>query len=279
MIKSESIGVVDAKLKVYEKCKDVINTGNIFFQHIYEDFDEIAKLSAYSMIITYRKFTEEMENTFSHNHLKTVINTSMDSVLTNENIRELCYDFDVIYKGHYVGSVDSGAYNCRYYGNVAGIKKIITEETLRKSARLLGSKICEGILHYIENVVERTLSAELGKLTFFISDFNFAEIEKVIKTVVIEIFQTLYGVIVSVTTFIITIFRPVDVNSKEWRTLVADEIYNNISKTIDPLSDSLLEKIEKITRKTREDFICLTTELTKFQNKVTPKDQKQCKYI
>lgn len=279
LIRSESTGVINAKLNVYEKCKDVVDKRDIFLQHIYEDFDEIAKLSACKKISSYEDFVQEMVDTFSTDNLRRVIDLAMNKVLTRANITEVCFEVVVRHDHSYVGTVESEPYICRYSGNVGGIKRVLTEDTLCNTAKLLGSEICKGILWHIKDVVQRKLSIEFMEIRYYISDAIFAEIEKTIKGVVIEIFRTLYGVLVTVTTFIITIFRPVDVNSKQWRRQVADEIYENISEKMGSLRDSVLENLKKICRKTREDFIFMASELKEFHKEIIPKDQKQCKYI
>lgn len=43
LVYSEYVGVVDAKLKVYKKYREIIDKYNIHLQHAYEEFDEIAK--------------------------------------------------------------------------------------------------------------------------------------------------------------------------------------------------------------------------------------------
>lgn len=113
-------------------------------QHIYEDFDEIAKLSAYKKISVYIDFVREMMVTFFTYNLKRAINKSMDRVLTRANIRRVCFEVVVRYDNNYVGTVENSAYNCRYSGTVTRIKKILTEETLCDTARQLGSEICKG---------------------------------------------------------------------------------------------------------------------------------------
>lgn len=248
-------------------------------QHIYEDFDEIAKLSAYKKISYYRNFVREMIDTFSTYNLDRVIIKSMDRVLTRENIRRVCFEVVVRHDNNYVGTVENTAYNCRYSGTVTRIKEILTEETLCDTARKLGSEICTGILMHIESVVQTTLSAELGNIKSDMSNIVFGEIDAIISATVVKIFRTIYGVIISVTTFLITIFRPVDVNSEEWRSRVADEVYINILKKRDFLRDSILDNLTTFCLKTREDFKFITSELEEFQTRVIPEDQKQCKYI
>lgn len=248
-------------------------------QHIYEDFDEITKLSAYKKISFYRGFVREMIDTFSTYNLSMVIIESMNRVLTKANIRRVCFEVVVRYDHYYVGTVENNAYNCRYSGTVTRIKEILTEATLRDTARKLGSDICKGILMHIESGVQTTLSTEFGNMKSDMSNFIFREIEAIISATVVRILRTIYGVIISVTTFFITIFRPVDVNSEEWRSQVADEVYFNISKKGDFLRDFIRDNLTNLCAKTREDFEFITSELEKFQKRVIPEDQKQCKYI
>lgn len=264
---------------VYGKCKDYVDRLDIYLQHIYEDFDEIAKLSAYKKISFYINFVRGMIYSFFTYNLKRVINKSMDRVLTRANIRRVCFEVVVRYDNNYVGTVENSAYNCRYSGTVTRIKKILTEEILCDTARKLGSEICKGILMRIESVVQTTLSAELGKIKSDMSSIFFAEIDAIISETVVKILRKKYGVIISETPFFITIFRPVDVNSEEWRSQVADEVYFNILEKGDFLRDYILDNLKNLCRKTRKDFEFITSELEEFQKRVIPEDQKQCKYI
>lgn len=248
-------------------------------QHIYEDFDEIAKLSAHKKISFYRNFVGEMIDTFSTYNLGIVIIESMSRVLTKANIRRVCFEVVVRYDHNYVGTVENNAYNCRYSGTVTRIKEILTEATLRDTARKLGSEICKGILMRIESVVQTTLSAKLGKIKSDMSNIIFRETDAIISARVVKILRKKYGVIISETPFFITIFRPVDVNSEEWRSQVADEIYFNIWEKGFSLRYSILDNLTNLYRKTREDFEFITSELEEFQKRVIPENQKQCMYI
>lgn len=274
LIKAKSIGVIDAKLIVYGNCKYDVDRLDIYLQHIYEDFDEIAKLSAYKKISYYRNFVREMIDTFSTYNLDRVIIKSMERVLTRENIRRVCFEVVVRHDNNYVGTVENTAYNCRYSGTVTRIKEILTEETLCDTARKLRSEICKGILMSIESVVQTSLSAELGKTKSDMSNIIFGEIDAIISARVGNILRIKYGVI-SETPFFITIFRPVDVNSEEWRSQVANEVYFNIWKKRDFLRDYILGILTNLCLITRKDFEFITSELEEFQKRVIPEDQKQ----
>lgn len=219
-----------------------------------------------------------MIDTFSTYNLDRVIIKSMERVLTRENIRRVCFEVVVRHDNNYVGTVENTAYNCRYSGTVTRIKEILTEETLCDTARKLGSEICKGILMSIESVVQTSLSAELGKTKSDMSNIIFGEIDAIISARVGYILRKKYGVI-SETPFFITIFRPVDVNSEEWRSQVAIEVYFNIWKKGDFLRDYILGNLTDLCVITRKDFEFITSELEEFQKRVIPEDQKQCKYI
>lgn len=246
--------------------------------HIYEDFDEIAKLSAHKKISFYRNFVGEIIDTIS-TYLRIVIIESMSRVLTKANIRRVCFEVVVRYDHNYVGTVENDAYNCRLSGTVTRIKEILTEATLRDIARKLGSEICKGISMHIKSAVQSTLSKEFGKMKSDMSNFIFREIDATIIATVVSIFHTINGVITLVTTFFISIVGPVDVNSEEWRRQVADEVYFNIWEKGDFLRDFILDNLTNRFLKTREDFEFITSQLEDFQKRVIPEDQKQCKYI
>lgn len=137
----------------------------------------------------------------------------------------------------------------------------------------------QGILMSVESFVQTTLSKELGKTKSDMSNIIFGEIDAIISARVVKILRKKYGVIISETPFFITIFRPVDVNSEEWRSQVADDVYFNIWEKGDFLREYILDNLTNLCRKTKEDFEFINIELGIFQKRVIPEDQKQCKYI
>lgn len=84
MIHSKSLRVIEAKLKVYKEYKTVIDSGKIFLQHVYDDYEEISKLSAHSKMTWLCSVVQNLRK--SLDCLNTILEEDMDRVLTEENI-------------------------------------------------------------------------------------------------------------------------------------------------------------------------------------------------
>lgn len=84
MIHSKSLRVIEAKLRVYREYKTVIDSGKIFLQHVYDDFEEISKLSAHSKMTWLCSVIKTLRNNLDC--LNTILENDMDRVLTEENI-------------------------------------------------------------------------------------------------------------------------------------------------------------------------------------------------
>lgn len=72
LIRSKCIPVVEAKLEVYRRYRNFISKGKIFLQHEYEDFDELAKFSAYEKLSALCCYVELMVDTFTADLQKTL---------------------------------------------------------------------------------------------------------------------------------------------------------------------------------------------------------------
>lgn len=84
MIHSKSLRVIEAKLRVYREYKTVIDSGKILLHHVYDDFEEISKLSAHSKMTWLCSVVKTLRNTLDC--LNTILEKDMDRVLTEENI-------------------------------------------------------------------------------------------------------------------------------------------------------------------------------------------------
>lgn len=89
LIRSKSISIVEAKLAVYKKYKNVIKKGNFFLQHVDDEFDEIAKFVANERLSSFCVFVESLINTFTID-LLTVFSKPYDNSLTPEKVGQMC---------------------------------------------------------------------------------------------------------------------------------------------------------------------------------------------
>lgn len=277
MIDTESVGVVDAKLKVYKKYKRAIDTGDVFLQHVCEDFDEMAKLMAYRKVSYCFNFITgitRMLEAFTGQRLREVIERSVGVTLAIVNVRDICYRENV----DPAGTVESKPYVCRLTSSIAKIKRDLVKQTLEGIAKSLGKHITDELIQQMKNVVQSELSKELGEIRFDISNDVFRRMERSIITMVIEFFDSLHGWVRSIAQLLITIFYPVDVNSAGWREQVANEIHEKTLEKKQSISDFAFKEVEDICKKTVQDLTEITKTLSSFRRKVIPIDQKRRKF-
>lgn len=274
LVYSEYVGVVDAKLKVYKKYREIIDEYDIHLQHAFEEFDEIAKSVALRRVSQCCVLIKDMFKVqYVSNRKLQVVTDFAINTLTKDDIIKFCYEVHIEYKNKIVGSVQSGSYNCYSTFTVRSIKDILAEETLEKAAKHLGSFICSGIYRYSDDRIKTQLSHELGirpLLPLLISKEVYIEIEHTLTDVLISFFNdALFGVFTSIITFIVRIFYPVDVNSKEWRAEVAEEIYQKILENREEIKHRVFEAVWKA------DLEVIRSKLEGFLIKISQSDRKQ----
>lgn len=284
LVHSDSMGIIDAKLRVYQKYRDYIDANNIYLQHGYEEFDEIVQSIAYKNVSYFEGFVEAMIEAFSKESLEAVIIEAIDMSLIEDNIAKLCFEVSIEYKNDFVGTVKTGSYNCYSAFTVRAIKQILVKETLKKTAKLLAAAIRPGIVHHIESVVQKTLVKNLRDVGYDMSGIGLVfytgnRMEFPFITSFRFLLTILSGWIQNIVIFVIRIFHPVDINSKEWRGKVAEEIYQKILERRQKILALALEEILNISWQTTEDLKVIQHRLKEFKRKVLPSDQKQSKYI
>lgn len=91
LIRSQSLPVVSSKLIVYKNFKHAINEKRIFLQHEYEDFDDLAKLIAYRLFLSFCSSIESMINALTMD-LQKIMLDNCDRLMTAEEIEQTCLD-------------------------------------------------------------------------------------------------------------------------------------------------------------------------------------------
>lgn len=314
LIHSKSVQVVDAKLKVYKTFKSYIGHGHIFIHHEYEDNDDIGRWIACVHIVQSCAYLESIIESISKTHLVSVLDDALNNSFTRQNIRELCYKIFIQTMDETVGAVGSQSYVCRFSRNVQYFKRLLVEETIKRTAKFLGTKICSGKLHHMETMVQDKIE-DLTKLQFseerhehrplfqfpdesheHILRFQFPEeshehgprfqfsddmherILFFIQAIIISVIAMAAGFIISIGVFIFTIVFPVDINSKVWRKEVADDIFDKILATRSTLKAHILKEMEIICSNTSDNLKYILANLKEFKLEVSPMDQTQCKY-
>lgn len=281
LVLSDSLGVIDAKLRVYRKYKDDIDANGIFLLHGYENYDEIAKSIVFKKVSGFRNLVRDLIDVFSSESLKSIVSRAIEISFQIEHITSLCYGAVIEYGGKKVGSVNSGAYNCYSTFTVLAIKKNLAKETLMKTANSIGSRICGDVLKHIENVIQSQLSHTLK--TIHISTETYENIQQRFRFVVVDIFRYIPDWIIrlieNLINLFVTVFNPVDVNSERWRSAVATEIFLKLLDKKQEITNHISEEINNLCWKTKQDLQFIDRKLNEFTENVFPKDKKQREYI
>lgn len=279
LVYSECVGVLNAKLKVYKKYREIIDKYDIHLQHAYEEFDEIAKFLALRRVSQCCMLVKDIFKVQydSYRELQEITDFAINT-LTQDDIIKLCYEVHIVYKNKIVGTVQSGTYNCYSTFTVRSIKHLLAEETLEKTAKHLGSVICTGIHRYNDDRIRTKLFQELGIIRFLISSDIYHKIENTLIGVLIAFFIDAFsGVFTNIITFIVRILHPVDVNSKEWRAKVAEEIYQKILEKRHKIADLVLEAIWNFdsAEKVHVDLKVVQRKMEGFLRNISQSDHKQ----
>lgn len=266
LVQSKYLRVIEAKLKVYNEYKDEIESENILLQHVFDDYDEIAKLCAYKKLSWIFGIVECSRKLFNRKRLPSIINEALDCVLTPEYIRRLCRGCIIYFDGNHVGSVDDSPY---ISFSVEKVMVSVITYTLQEIGKTLGSEIYDGILQYIELQTRGELEMVLKYLELKLcnsTSFTVKSLEGLLlpRTPVFKAFGE----------HIVNVLNPVDVNSKEWRDTVARDIYKKFCDKRHLIFDTVLKQIIA----TSDDLDIFSERLGKAREKIQLMHQNTCKY-
>lgn len=199
LIHSKSLRVIEAKLEVYREYKTVIDSGKIFLQHVYDDYEEISKLSAHSKMTWLCSVVQTLRNHLDC--LNTILEGDMGRVLTEENILTPSKKAFVL----------SDFFDFPEISTLGENKELILS-TLERTLEELGSTIYSEISKHFESQIKM---------------INLLELELRIHRVLIHIF---------ISNLSLSESKNMNVNSEEMRENVARDIS---SKKNDILKDVL----------------------------------------
>lgn len=89
LIRSQFLPVIPSKRIVYKSFKHEINEEEIFLQHEYEDFDDVAKLIAFRLLSSFCSSLETIIYSLTTD-LHENMSDQFDKLLTAEEIKEIC---------------------------------------------------------------------------------------------------------------------------------------------------------------------------------------------
>lgn len=269
---------MDAKLTVFEKYKSYLTNDTIYIHHSLESAENVSKFSAYAQAKSLGTLVESLSESVPIDSLDEILQAASDNVLSRDNIRQLCYDILLEDKHDLVGTVYSTSYSCRSLFTVRRLKEQLVEKTLKKTAETLGSEICRGILKHIESKIQSKLEQDLSHLELNVSDELYATITVAVVAVVVSYFFPLIGIIIAVSTFVVTFVWSVDVNSRDWRRKVADEMCDTINQNKARVLRKVRSQVEEMCRQTVLELTKVSKTLHEFQCRIGYTEQIACEY-
>lgn len=273
LVHSELINVIDAKLAVYRKYAHSIDLQNTYLHHMLEDCDEFARFCAGWELSSYYDLVKSLEKAFTENAYRQVVTRAFARCVTRNRVREICYQEYIDGK-----ALGSGPCKCRLQTTVRSLRKDLIDKTLRKISESLESEICRDIYQNISEVVKVTLEFEFSVIGQHLFDYIIQLIELNFRAILIEIFQGISDIIVSITEFFVTIIFPVDINTREWRRQVADDIFEQVSDKSPGIIDKIVENISSTFSPTRHELEDIKYQIkSQMEQLHLPIDQEQSK--
>lgn len=252
LIYSKSLRVIEAKLRVYREYQNIIDPGNIYLHHVYEDLEELAKLSAHKKISNLHRCVRDLKNTFDIENVPYLIQYVADTVLTEEKIRGLCFGVRI----NDIGNVESNPFICCSEREVKKIRDILIKETLKKIGECLKSELCVREIMLFHSQLKVDLRSYFKFYPFSLNPY----LNQYLTLGLIILFRDIPMLRMHVYTYIFFLyeFTGVDVNSKGWRKSIADDIYINILKKRDTIlqdiSQDILQRITRLRRSTAKEL-------------------------
>lgn len=223
-IYSISVNAVDAKLTVFMNYESYLKEQTIYIHHVLENAEHVINKSLGTD-------TDSFSESVLAISINTIIQEATDKILSTESIKRFCCDIFLWDKNVAVGTTEDASYSCRSIFTVRRLKEQLVERTLHKTAEALGSEICSGILKHVESDFQTNLEQSFSDLKFKISDELFEKITSVVVFIILVAFNNpLLGIIVALSALVATFIWSVNVNSTDWRTEIADEIYGTVVK-------------------------------------------------
>lgn len=248
----------------------------LHIQHEYEDFYDIAKMSANAKAMSIQRTIQSLIQSIPSKELFSIIDEAAKKAYSRENIRNICFN-EFIIDGEDVGTVYSNSYVCRFFVTVRRIKAELVTNTLRSVGKAFASEICKGILRHIESNIQSALRHDLISLRFDISDDIFATVTVVLLFVIASVINPVLGAAAAVVSLVVNFVFSVDVNSESWRGQVADEIFKTVSKNKDTLINKILPMVEKTCRTTTGDLKNVSKKLEEWTQKTECMDINESK--
>lgn len=260
--------VSETKDKVYQKYKRHILLTKIHLQHVLEEYDEIAKLSARQKILSFTQHVESIRTSIPLYEIGTIVKKAVDRALSEENITRLCFDA-VLQES---GNTRSDPYLCRSFATVRRLKRELVEKTLDSVSQCLGSEISSELQRYILADIKRKFNLDINP---FLGVFSLPALIllQTILTVLTGFINPYAGAFVAVVSVVGTFVIAVNVNSPSWRRNVASEIHENVIQKKETVVGKVTSNICERCLLTISDLNSIADQLDSFLHQMGYNDE------
>lgn len=279
---STSVRTIEAKLRVYQEYENEIGSQNILLLHEFEDIDDICNLSEDQQCKDLYNGVKLVRESIPVDELQCIVKNATCEALRRENIRKICNAVHVYDGDENVGTSADRSYVCFSILTVRRIKKVLAKETLEELARYIGKEICKGILRYIESKVDAKLKHQLKDFDIQFSEETLIRMTVVIAVVVISIIVTLFGFIIEAIAItvmaVVVVMMPIDVNSREWRNKIADEVYKDVIEKEGSIIQQIMPTVRKMCVGTQYELKSIMEKINAYKKVITLIDQTKRTY-
>lgn len=264
LIKGGFHSVLQAKKKAYQKYKQYFNFERFYFHHESEEYTEVAKLSAYRKVVSYKQFVESVRDSIPLQNIEKIVKDAVNRALSKESITKLCFD-TVIQES---GNTNSDPYYCRSSSTVNKIKEELMRKTVDSVSRYLASEICNEIQRHIQTeliLFQSRLSIDTDSI--YTKVFFLEAMVTAIAFLLNPVLGALFAFVVG--TFVFA----VNVNSRSWRRNVANEIYKQVDKNKEKLLTELSSNIRTRCKITADHLKMIADLLEEFTSSIHLNEQ------
>lgn len=276
-IYSKSVNVVDAKLTVFMNYESYLKEDNIYIHHTLENAENVIIFLASQQVDSLVRGLTLIKEPVSNISFRITLQNAINIILSRDSIRQWCYNCFLRDKNTPVGTIENASYICRSVFTVGRLKAQLVNETLNLATQTTIRMIRHGVVEHIESHILRDVQEGFLNLKFRISDELFASIDSVLVSVIVAIFSPLLGIIVAVRSLVMTLIWSVDVNSKDWRNEIAEEIYGTIDRNKTDILKRIEDKLQNICWEAFEALSEVINKVYDFKRRLKQTDQTKCK--
>nr|XP_034322816.1 uncharacterized protein LOC117688713 [Crassostrea gigas] len=260
-------------MAVFTNYESYLKEDNIYIHHTLENAENVIIFLANQQANLLVRNLKSIKEPISNIRFELTVKEAVGVILSKHSIRRWCYSCFLRDNNTPVGTIENASYICRSAFTVRRLKEQLVDNTIDEASRAVINAIRERFYRNVESQILTALEYKFHNLKFKISKELFASINSLLVSVIVAFFHPLLGIIVAVGSFIVTLIWSVDVNSKDWRNKIADEIYYTIDKNKDDLFWKIEDNLQNMFDGTSEALSIVLDKVNDFQRCLKQTDQ------